>query len=232
MSSVVSAIVGSPIRQLTEEENHIPFIDLRPVDLRPKISDLDNLTHRETPLDRQTDRHIERMLSKQQYRGPLESSDEQYQSDINPLLIQENMDRLEREKARLERQKAAAEQAATALKALEREAKRLSSLKQMKALTLPSRAALSAAVGVLRGVAVGNQVQLGRLEESKREAERQQHTPRTGGTKTKKTLKKYKGSILVHKGKLDKFNKCSSRSCHKNKIRRTKRRRGTKRRRR
>jgi len=97
---------------------------------------------------------------------------------------------------------------------------------------LGSRVALGAAVGVLRGIAESDQVKLNRLAESKREAERQQHTPRTGGTKTKKTLKKYKGSILVHKGKLDKFNKCSSRSCHKNKIRRTKRRRGTKRRRR
>jgi hypothetical protein len=221
MSSIVSAIVGSPTRQLTKEE--IPFIDLT-----SEISDLDNLTHhthRATPLDRQTARHIERMFSKQQDREPLESSDEQYRSDRNPLSIEKEMDRLKA-------QKTATEKAATGLKALEREVKRQSSSRGLKPLTLGSRVALGAAVGVLRGIAESDQVKLNRLAESKREAERQQHTPRTGGTKTKKTLKKYKGSILVHKGKLDKFNKCSSRSCHKNKIRRTKRRRGTKRRRR
>jgi hypothetical protein len=144
---------------------------------------------------------------------------------MDPLSIKKKMDRLEI-------QIKAAETAATGLKAIEREAKRLSSSRGLKPLTLGSRVALGAAVGVLRGMAGSDQVELSRLAESKREAERQQHTPRTGGTKTKKTLKKYKGSILVHKGKLDKFNKCSSRSCHKNKIRRTKRRRGTKRRRR
>jgi hypothetical protein len=228
MSSIISAIVGSPIRQLTEEEIHIPVIDLR-----HEISGLDNLTHHThhaAPLDRQTARWLSSKPvtlseSQQQYREPLESSDEQYRSDIDLLSIDKKMDRLEKEKA-------AAEHAATALKALEREAKRLSASRGMKPLTLGSRVALGAAVGVLRGIAGSDQVKLSRLAESKREAERQQHTPRTGGTKTKKTLKKYKGSILVHKGKLDKFNKCSSRSCHKNKIRRTKRRRGTKRRRR
>jgi hypothetical protein len=143
---------------------------------------------------------------------------------MDPLSIQKKMDRLEK-------QKAAAEDTATILKVLEKEAKRQSALRQIKPLTFASRVILGAAVGVLRGIAGSNQVELSRLAESKREAERQQHTSRArGGTKTKKTLKKYKGSILVHKGKLDKFNKCSSRSCHKNKIRRTKRR--TKRRRR
>jgi hypothetical protein len=218
MSSIVSAIVGSPTRPLTKEEIDIPFIDLR-----PKISGLDNLTHhtyRATPLDRQ----IGHMLSSK----PVTLSESRYErdrSDMDPLSIKKKMDRLEI-------QITAAEKAATGLKALEREAKRLSSSRGLKPLTLGSRVALGAAVGVLRGIAGSDQVELSRLAESKREAERQQHTPRTGGTKTKKTLKKYKGSILVHKGKLDKFNKCSSRSCHKNKIRRTKRRRGTKRRRR
>jgi hypothetical protein len=218
MSSIVSAIVGSPTRQLTKEEIHIPFIDLT-----SEISGLDNLTHhtyRATPLDRQ----IGHMLSSKPVTL-LESRDERDRSDMDPLSIKKKMDRLEI-------QITAAEKAATGLKALEREAKRLSSSRGLKPLTLGSRVALGAAVGVLRGIAGSDQVELSRLAESKREAERQQHTPRTGGTKTKKTLKKYKGSILVHKGKLDKFNKCSSRSCHKNKIRRTKRRRGTKRRRR
>ena len=212
-SAIVSAIVG---RQLTEEENSF-------IDLTPKISDLDNLTPRATPLDRQTDRQIERV--KQQHRKPFESSDERDRSDMDSLSIQKEMDRLKMRKT-------AAEAAATGLKALEKEAKRVASSRGLKSFSLSSRVILGAAQGVMRGVAESNQVELNQLAERKREAERQEHTHRTGGTKTKKTLKKYKGSILVHKGKLDKFNKCSSRSCHKNKIRRTKRRRGTKRRRR
>jgi outer membrane translocation and assembly module TamA len=224
MSSIVSAIVGSPTRQLTEEETHIPDIDLRipDIDLRPEISDLDNLTHhtpRATPLDRQ----IERMLSSKP--ATLSESQQRYWSDKDRQSIEKNMNRLQTEITALE-------QAAITIKALEKESKRLSASRGMKPLTLGSRVALGAAQGVLRGIAGSNHVKLNQLAEIKREAEQQQHTPRTGGMKTKKTLKKYKGSILVHRGKLDKFNKCSSRSCHKNKIRRTKRRRGTKRRRR
>lgn len=156
--------------------------------------------------------------SRIQYWEPLESSDQQYPSVINPQSIQETMNSLEMRKT-------AAEAASTGLKALEKEAKRVASSRGLKSLSLRGRGALGATIGVMRGVAESNQVKLNWLAESKREAERQQHARRTGGTKTKKTLKKYKGSILVHKGKLDKFNKCSSRSCHKNKIRRTKRRR-------
>lgn len=243
MSSIVSAIVGSPTRQYYDDGivKEIPLIDLT----HDILYNPHQHAKRPDPLDRQP---AHRMLLSKPMKGTLLDSQQQYRETLANFAASQHEDMdlddtwrrsvkspqsIEKEMVRLERQKTLALEAADTLKALEKEAKRQASRRSIAPLTLPSRVALGAAVGVLRGLAGSNQVMLTQLGEDKREAERQK-AQREGGIKTKKTFKKHKGSILVHKDKLRNFNKCRSRTCHKNKIRRTKKNtkriRGTKRR--